>query len=99
MKHAATSPVRLDAQNRGVRSLYQGLVIDLLVAVGVALAMWLPDADLATGTAWLILGTAVVKSALQALAAFLMRLKLDGSAIPTPLPPEYAGQPSDPTNG
>ena len=36
----------------------------------------LPDADLASSTAWVILGTAVAKSVLTALASYVMRLKV-----------------------
>ena len=84
-----------DARNRAARTLYQGLVLDVLVAIGVALAAWLPDADVTAGEAWAILAASLAKSVLQAGASWLMRLKLDGSQVPTPLPPESAGEPSE----
>ena len=68
-KHAA-------ATERGRRTLWQGLALDLAIAVAVTLLAWLPDADVASSTAWLILGTALVKSVLTALASYVMRLKV-----------------------
>lgn len=74
MKHRAT--VQAAAVERGTRSLYQGLGIDLAVAVAMVLLMWLPDADLSSRQAWLILGTAAAKSVLTAAASYVMRLKI-----------------------
>lgn len=72
--HRAT--VQAAAVERGRRSLWQGLAIDLAVAVAVTLLAWLPDADLTSGEAWLILGVAVAKSVLTAAASYVMRLKV-----------------------
>ena len=44
--------------------------------------MWLPDATLTAGESWLVLGVSVGKTALTVLASWLMRLKIDGSALP-----------------
>ena len=85
-----------DAKNRAVRTVWQSVALDLAVAVAVAVLAWLPDADLSSRTAWLILATAVAKGLLQAAAAFVMRYKIDPSPIPTPLPPSDPGQPDDP---
>jgi hypothetical protein len=85
----------LDAKNRATRSFYQGFGIDIAVAVAMALLAWLPDADVSKKEAWLILGTSLVKTVRQAGAAYVMRLKLDGSAFPTPLPPADPGEPDD----
>lgn len=69
-KHAA-------ATERGRRTLWQGLALDLGVAIAVTLLAWLPDADVASSTAWIILGTALLKSVLTAVASYVMRLKVD----------------------
>lgn len=68
--------VRVDARDRRTRTLLQGLGIDILIAVAAALAVWLPDADITSREAWIVLGTALVKTVLQAATAYVMRLKL-----------------------
>ena len=88
-----TTALKADATNRGVRSLYQGLAIDVAVAAATALLLWLPDADLSSREAWIVLGTALAKTVMQAVASYVMRLKLDGSVVPTPLPPADPGEP------
>lgn len=67
---------RAAAGERGRRTLWQGLGIDVAIAVAMALLMWLPDADLASRDAWLILASIVIKSGLTALASFIVRLKV-----------------------
>lgn len=71
---------RRAAQERGARAFATGFAIDLAVAVAVVLLAWLPDADIADKTAWTILGTAVAKSVLQAVGAYVLRLKLQPAA-------------------
>lgn len=91
-----TSPILAnDARNRGVRTLLQGAAWDVAIAVAAALLLWLPDADLSSRDAWIVLGTAVAKTVLTAVASYVMRAKLDGSALPTPLPPANPGEPDD----
>lgn len=86
-----------DARNRGVRTLLQGAAWDVAIAIATALLLWLPDADLSSRDAWIVLATAVAKTVLTAIASYVMRAKLDGS-LPTPLPPANPGEPDD-TNG
>jgi hypothetical protein len=88
-----TPRLATDARNRAFRSFLQGFGIDIAVAVCAALMVWLPDADVSKKEAWLVLGTSLVKTVLQAGAAYVMRAKLDGSSIPTPLPPADPGEP------
>lgn len=76
-----TTATRVDATSRGWRTFVQGVAIDIAVAIGAVLLVWLPDADVSSKEAWLVLGTSVLKSVLQALAAYVMRLKI---APPTP---------------
>lgn len=76
---ASTTPAQAThaaAVERGRRTIWQGLALDVAVAVAVVLLAWLPEADLASSTAWVILGTAVAKSVLTALASYVMRLKV-----------------------
>lgn len=84
---------RAAAQERAVRSFLTGLGLDVVVAVAAALLAWLPAADVSQGTAWLILATTLIKTVLQALASYVLRLKLapatevDGAFQITELPP------------
>lgn len=73
--NSSTAPVKAAATERGVRTLVQGLGIDVAVAVAVVLLAWLPDANLTASEAWLALGVAVGKSVLTAVASYVMRLK------------------------
>lgn len=93
-KHARSAR-SADAQNRAIRTLIQGLAVDLAVAVAATLLAWLPDADLSSREAWTVVGLAVAKSVLTAAASWVMRAKLDPSGIPTPLPPGDPGEPDD----
>ena len=76
---AADTPTRADARQRSLRTLAQGLAIDVAVAVGTAATATLAtmnDNDLLAGAAWVALGASVVKSGLTAVASYASRLKL-----------------------
>lgn len=77
-----TPAARTDAANRGFRTFVQGVAIDVCVAIAAVLLLWLPDADLSSREAWIVLGTSVAKSVLTALASYVMRLKV---APPAPV--------------
>lgn len=68
---------RTDATDRAWRTLVQGLAIDIGVATAAALLVWLPDADISSAEAWIVLGTTLAKTVLTAVASFVMRLKVD----------------------
>lgn len=81
MDHAPTSSTPAQATHaaateRGRRTLWQGLALDVAIAIAMVLLVWLPDADVTSAEGWIILGTAVVKSVLTALASYVMRLKV-----------------------
>ncbi len=86
-----------DAKNRATRAFIQGLALDVLTAIAAALLVWLPDADLSSRDAWIVLATGLARTVLASIASYVMRLKLDGS-VPTPLPPANPGEP-DATRG
>lgn len=73
------STVKAAATERATRSLWQGLGIDVAIAVSAALLVWLPQADVLDKTAWTVLATALVKTVLQAVAAYVMRLRVEPS--------------------
>lgn len=71
--------VRADAKDRAKRTVVQGLILDMAVALGLAVSTWVvdvPDDTLPTGAKWLVLGIAVGKSVVQAGVSWLMRLKV-----------------------
>lgn len=71
-----TVTTKADAKQRAKRTFIQGIVLDVAVAVAVALLAWLPDADLTSKQAWIILGTSLAKTVLTAVASYVMRLKV-----------------------
>lgn len=92
---SARHALATDARNRATRTLLQGLATDVLVALAAVLLAWLPDADITSGEAWAVVGVTLAKTALTTVASWVMRAKLDGSSLPTPLPPADPGEPDD----
>lgn len=82
-----------DAKNRAARAFIQGVAIDVATALAALLLVWLPDADLSSRDAWIVLATGAARTVLSSLASYVMRAKLDGSSVPTPLPPSDPGEP------
>lgn len=89
--------LKVDATNRGWRTFLQGLAIDVAVGVALVLVTVFNGADGWGDIQWAILGFSLAKSVVQAVAAFVMRRFLDESSVPTPLPPNPPGEPSDHT--
>lgn len=90
----SSTPTKAAATERAKRSLWTGLALDLAVAVATALLVWLPGADVSSTTAWVILGTTLLKTVLQAAASYVLRLKVqpatelaDGAFVITDLDP------------
>ena len=83
-----------DAKNRALRTFLQGLAIDLATALAALVLVWLPDADLSSRDAWLVLATGAARTVLGSIASYVMRLKLDAT-LPTPLPPANPGEPDN----
>lgn len=79
--------LKADASNRSVRTFVQGLGIDVAVGLALVLATFFIDKNSWGEIEWAILTFSLAKSAVQAVAAYVMRLWLDRSSIPTPLPP------------
>ena len=84
-----------DAKNRAVRTFLQGLAIDLAVAIA---SVVLSSVDAITDKAGLVtVGLALAKTVVTTVASYVMRRFLDGSSVPTPLPPAPAAEPADDT--
>lgn len=92
------STLTADARNRAWRTFVQGLAIDVGVAVAVALYAIASDP---TPIVWTVVGASLARTIVQSGAAFVMRRFLDGSSVPTPLPPANPGPPAEnhPLNG
>jgi len=72
----ADHAVKADARDRALRTLWTGLGTDVAVGTGTALALWVGNADIGSAAAWGALGILVARSALQAVASYLVRLKV-----------------------
>lgn len=83
--------VKTDATNRALRSVIQGLAIDVGVGIVLAIGVAFASAGGWGDMQWIILSFSVAKSAVQAVVAYVMRCFVDQSAIPTPLPPAVSG--------
>lgn len=74
-RHAA--PVRADARERSLRTLVQGLALDVAIAgaaAGYAVVQHWSGEDVLSTAAWIAAGTAVVKSVLTAGLSYVARL-------------------------
>jgi hypothetical protein len=92
----AATPLTIDAGNRAKRSFIVGLTID----VGVALALVLVNVFTAAGgwdeLDWKIIGFSLGKTLVTTAGSYVLRRFVDGSVIPTPLPPTPVPAPADP---
>ena len=68
--------VRSDALERAWRTLWQGFILDGLVAVGGGAMAMVQDGDLTSPVFWSTLGLFVAKSFLVAFVSYLARLKM-----------------------
>jgi phosphoglycerol transferase MdoB-like AlkP superfamily enzyme len=84
-----------DAKNRAIRTLVQNLGVDVVVALVAVLLPVFQDANSFGDFEWAIIGFSLVKTFALTVFAFIMRRFLDASALPTPVPPEYPGEPAD----
>ena len=90
-----TQLLNQDAKNRALRTFLQGLGIDILVAIAVWAVSVFATAGGWGDIQWVIVSFTLAKTVVQSVAAYIMRRFVDGSAMPTPLPPEPAAEPAD----
>lgn len=67
----------LDALDRAWRTMWQGFILDALVAVGGGMLILLETGDLTSPVFWSAVALLVGKSFAMSLASFLARLKVD----------------------
>lgn len=84
-----------DARNRALRTFLTGLGIDVLVGIVLVLLVTFKTANGWGDIEWTILSFSVAKSFIQSAGAYVLRRFLDGSSLPTPLPPANPGEPDD----
>lgn len=72
--------VKADARERAVRTLVTSLGVDVLVGVGIVASDWIGSADIRSSAAWATLGVLVAKSAITAVASYLVRLRVSPTA-------------------
>lgn len=80
MEEVPKTAIKADARERAVRTLTTSLGIDLLVGVGIVATDWIGDADILSAAAWSTLGVLVAKSAITAVASYLVRLRVAPTA-------------------
>lgn len=75
--HLATSSI-LDpvAVSPWARTLWQGFIVDALVAIGLGLTILMTSADISSPAFWGAVGVLVGKSFLTSIASWLTRLKV-----------------------
>ena len=75
-QHEADIPKYADAAERAMRTLWQGFIVDALIAIGVGVPLLMAENDVTSAVFWTGLGVLVVKSILVSAASYLARLKL-----------------------
>lgn len=88
-----TTALTNDARNRALRTFLQGLGTDVAAALILLLLPAFTNANGWGDFEWQVLGFLVVKTVAVTALSYVMRQYLDGSAIPTPLPPANPGEP------
>lgn len=73
MNANSTPPVVRDASTRAYRTLVQGLIVDVLAAVVVALSAGIATGIEWTQTYWIALALAVAKSSITAIVSYFAR--------------------------
>lgn len=69
------SPLDRVATSPWARTLWQGFIVDALVAIGLGLAVLLGDGDITSPAFWSAVGILVGKSFLTSVASWLTRFK------------------------
>lgn len=77
MASAAGTTSVLDkvASSPWARTLWQGFIVDALVAIGLGLSVLLSDGDITSPTFWSAVGILVGKSLLTSVASWMTRFK------------------------
>lgn len=93
-----TTALTNDARNRALRTFLQGLGTDVAAALILLLLPAFTNANGWGDFEWQVLGFLVVKTVAVTALSYVMRQYLDGSVVPTPLPPANPGEPDAATH-
>lgn len=85
--------LKIDAKNRALRTFLVGLATDVLGAVVLLFTPLITSANSWSDLDWKLMGFLLAKTVLSTAFSYLLRTILDGSKIPTPLPPADPGEP------
>ncbi|UIU47050.1 hypothetical protein [Microcystis phage MinS1] len=77
-----------DARNRALRTAMQNLALDVLAALVLVVLPIVTAADGWDDVEWSVLGFLLAKTAAVTALSYAMRVWLDRSGLPTPLPPQ-----------
>ncbi len=90
-----TPTLLADARNRAVRTLVQNLGVDVGVAVVALLLPVVTSAESLDDVQWGLIAFSVAKTIVVTIFSYVMRRYLDPSKVPTPLPPDDSGEPTE----
>lgn len=83
-----------DAKNRAWRSFVQGFAMDLVAALFIWVGPMVSDIESWSDWDTSLIGLLFLKTLILTGFSYVMRRYIDGSSIPTPLPPEPAAEPA-----
>lgn len=84
-----------DARNRALRTFVVGLAVDIGVAIVLVLVTAFGKANGWSDLQWTLLGFTLSKTIVTTGGSYVLRRFLDGSAVPTPLPPAPVPVPNE----
>jgi len=84
-----------DAKNRALRTFLAAIGVDVGMAVALFVYDTLNDASGWGSFDWYVLSFLFVKTLLVSAASYILRRRIDGSAVPTPLPPAPQPAPAE----
>ena len=96
-----TNTLTIDARNRALRTFMVNIAADIGVATTLVLVNAFSSANGWGDFDWNIILFTLAKTGVVTTGSFVLRRFLDGSSLPTPLPPANPGPPAEnhPLNG
>lgn len=76
---------RIDARDRAWRTLAQGVLVDVLIAVGLLFYTAFDEVDGWGGLQWKVLSFTITKSIIMTVVSYVMRLTKEPALSPAPV--------------